>query len=327
VKLLLPFELAYRELNRLRRRLYQTRLLSRQRLPRPVISVGNISMGGSGKTPLTIHLARALVSRGWTVVILSRGYRREGAERMALVDSDDPRRFGDEPVLIRRHVADARVIVGADRHAAGVWALSRQDCDLFILDDGFQHLRLDRDVDIVIDDPEARHLREPETALRSADIILRRAEQGGERAEDPPGVFRLRTEPTDLIHRGERRDLGILAGREVAAFAGLANNDRFFATLESLGARIVAKKSFRDHVDYDEADVESLLEMQRSSGADLLVTTEKDWVKLPRLDLAVLTVEAVVSPLAEFHSEVIRRLEDASRRHGRITPEFERSHG
>jgi tetraacyldisaccharide 4'-kinase len=324
VKALLPLELAYRELNRLRRHAYDKGLLSRRRLPRPVISVGNISMGGSGKTPLTIHIARVLLSRGWKVVVLSRGYGRKSSERTALVDADDPGRFGDEPVLIRRHVAGARIVVGAARHEAGMWALSREDCDVFVLDDGFQHLRLGRDVDIVIDDPDAKHLREPKAALGAADVLVRRA---GQEDTEPPDVFRLRTEPTDLIERGERRGLGMLSGRDVAAFAGLANNERFFSTLKSLGARIVARKSFRDHMTYDESDIEDLLEMKRSSGADLLVTTEKDWVKLPPLDIAVLTVEAVVSPLAEFHAELIRRLEEASSRHGRIIPAFERSHG
>jgi tetraacyldisaccharide 4'-kinase len=323
----MPVELAYRELNRLRRHAYEKGLLSRRRLPRPVISVGNISMGGSGKTPLTIHIARVLLSRGWKVVILSRGYRRKSSERIALVDADDPGRFGDEPVLIRRHVPGARIIVGAARHEAGVWALGREDCDVFVLDDGFQHLQLERDVDIVIDDPDAEHLREPKTALRAADMVVRRTRQEDAEPGDLPDAFRLRTEPTDLIERGERRGLDMLPGRKVAAFAGLANNDRFFSTIESLGATIVARRSFRDHATYGKSVVESLLEMKRNSGADLLVTTEKDWVKLPQLDLVVLTVEAVVSPLAEFHAELIRRLEEASSRHGRIVPEFERSHG
>lgn len=318
---LLPVELAWRGINRVRRALYDSKLLRASRLPRPVISIGNLSVGGSGKTPTVIHVARFLSARGWRVAILSRGYKRSGTEPFTIVDSDEADRFGDEPVLIRRHVPESDVVVGANRHAAGMWYLSRHDCDLFLLDDGFQHLQLHRDVEIVIDDPAAPHLREGRSALSSADIILVRT--AGEIA---PGGYRLQIEPTSLVLGGEHHGLGMFVGRSVLAFAGLANNERFFDLIESLGGHVVGHESFRDHKHYDEALLDRLKRTRDEIGADLLVTTEKDWVKFPTMDVGVLIVEAVVTPLADFHETLIDRLESACRQLGRIPPSFERNH-
>lgn len=319
---LLPLELAWRGINRARRAMYRRDLLGSRRLPRPVISIGNISVGGSGKTPAVIHVAKFLTSRGWRVAILSRGYGRSGTDRFTIVDTDDAARFGDEPVLIRRHVPECDVVVGADRFQAGSWYLTRHDCDVFVLDDGFQHLQLQRDIDIVIDDPRAPHLREGRTALKDADMTLVRTS-----GELPEGSYRLDVEPTTLVLGGEQHGLGMFVGRKVLAFAGLANNERFFKVIESLGGHLVGHESFRDHKQYDEELLTRLKRLQDEIGADLLVTTEKDWVKFPTLDVGVLLVEAVVTPLADFHQHLVELLETSCKRHGRIPPPFERKHG
>lgn len=320
----LPLELAWRGVNRLRRSMYHRDILQPRRLPRPVISIGNISVGGSGKTPAVIYIARFLISRGWRVAVLSRGYKRSGTDRHALVDSDDAARFGDEPVLIHRHVPDGDVVVGADRHEAGSWYLTRRDCDVFLLDDGFQHLQLHRDIDIVIDDLEARHLREGRSALESADITLVRTSDD---SSVPEGKYRLQVEPTALVLGGEQHGLGQFVGQTVVAFAGLANNDRFFSLIESLGGHLIGHESFRDHAHYDEQLLDKLKRIKKDVGADLLVTTEKDWVKFPTMDVGVLIVEAVVTPMAQFHDNLIELLETTCRKLGRIVPDFTRAHG
>lgn len=321
---LLPLELLWRAVNDLRRLAYERGLVRKRRLPRPVISVGNISAGGSGKTPTVIHLGRFLVSRGWRVAILSRGYRRAGSE-IALVSDDDAERYGDEPVLIRRHVPEAEVVVGPDRFDSGQWSLARNDCDVFLLDDGFQHLQLYRDIDLVIDDPAAVHLRESRRALARASLLLRRVDQP--RVTSDGREFGLQIEPTTLIAGGERHGLGIFVGKKVVAFSGLANNERFFHSIEKQGGHLVARRSFRDHARYDEETLETLKQLADEQGADFLVTTEKDWVKFQDFGVGVLSVEAVVSPIAEFHSALIDRLEAACRKHGRVVPAFERTHG
>lgn len=321
---LLPLELVWRSINDVRRRAYRRGMIRQARLPRPVISVGNISAGGSGKTPTVIHIARTLVSRGWRVAVLSRGYRRAGTG-IAAVTADDPEQFGDEPVLIRRHVPEADVIVGPSRYDSGRWLLGRNDCDVFLLDDGFQHLQLHRDIDVVIDDPSAAHLRESRTAFEDADLILYRGGRSVSGRDDE--TFQLQIEPTALVLGGERHGLGMFVGKKIAAFSGLANNERFFRSIESLGGRIVARESFRDHASYDDSTLEALQTLKRNSGADLLVTTEKDWVKFPTFEVAVLIVEAVITPLAPFHETLVEKLETSCRSLGRIVPAFERTHG
>ncbi|MDX1582359.1 MAG: tetraacyldisaccharide 4'-kinase [Thermoanaerobaculia bacterium] len=320
---LFPLELIWRTVNDLRRRGYEKGWFTQHSLPRPVISVGNISTGGSGKTPTVIHLAKFLVARGWRVAILSRGYRRQGSE-ISLVSENDATRYGDEPVLIRRHVPECDVVVGPSRYESGLWLLNRKDCDVFLFDDGFQHLQLRRDIDLVIDDPEAIHLRESRRALRTAELLLVRTSSAY--TESDGREFGLAIEPTTVILGGERHGLGIFVGKRIAAFSGLANNERFFRSLERLGGRVVVRREFRDHADYDESTLQEMMELKEESGADFLVTTEKDWVKFDSFDVGVLTVEAVVSPLADFHGVLIDLLEDSCRKQGRLIPAFEMNH-
>ncbi|HKO01851.1 MAG TPA: tetraacyldisaccharide 4'-kinase, partial [Thermoanaerobaculia bacterium] len=230
--LLKPIELLYRGVNRARRALYRAGVLRAKRLPKPVISVGNIAIGGSGKTPAVIAIARALVDEGLEVAILTRGYGRTGEG--GRVDSFDAARFGDEPLVIHKAVPNANVIVGSKRHENG----SRENCDVYLLDDGFQHLQLHRDLDVVIDAPHARWYREGRSALRDADVILQRKLQ-------PSGYESL-------------------VGRRVFAFSGLADNEQFFAMLRTLGIDVVATRSFADHYRYTPADVE---EIKRAAAA------------------------------------------------------------
>lgn len=148
--LLKPIEFLWRGMNRLRRALYRRGILKSKRLPRPVISVGNLSAGGAGKTPAVITIARYLAKRGFRVVVLTRGYGRTGNDS-GLITSLDAARFGDEPVLIKSKLKNVDVIVGPNRYENAIRFLNQNDCDLFVLDDGFQHLQLARDVDVVIE--------------------------------------------------------------------------------------------------------------------------------------------------------------------------------
>ena len=266
--LLKPAELLYRGINRVRRSLYRRGVLRSKRLPVPVISVGNIAMGGGGKTPTVIAIARALAREGVRVGVLTRGYGRAGAggELIEL----DARRFGDEPVLIKKSVPNVTVIVAQKRYENAL----RHQCDVYLLDDGFQHLQLHRDLDIVVDNPGARYLREGRSALRHADIVLRR----NVRAIVPPSV----------------------RGKRVFAFSGLADNEQFFASLRDAGVNLVATRGFPDHHDY--ADMESIKRAARDANADAIVTTEKDAVKLNDDEIIAIPAESTLAP------EVIARI-------------------
>jgi len=230
VTFLKPFELLYRGINRARRALYRARVLKAKRLPRPVISIGNIAMGGTGKTPAVIAICRYLIEQGLRIAVLTRGYG------------------GDEEISIKQS-ANCDVIAGKTRFINATEYLKQNDADVFVLDDGFQHLQLRRDLDIVIDAP-ARFYREGRSALRYADIVIPR---------------RLRTIIPDEL-RGQR----------VFAFAGLANNQQFFDSLRD-HVQLVGTKSFRDHHPYAAADIAAI---KRQAGDARIITTEKDKVKI-----------------------------------------------
>lgn len=249
-------ELLYRAVNRLRRFLYRIGVLRSKRLPVPVVSIGNRAVGGSGKTPATIAIARALQARGLRVAVLTRGYGRK-SEDQGPVTSLDTERFGDEPVLIKSKNID--VIVGRNRYENGL----RYSADVFLLDDGFQHLQLHRDCDVVIEAP-ARFYREGPSSLRDADIVLER---------------KIRAVNGDAVR-----------GKRVFAFSGLANNAQFFDTLRALGAAVVGTREFPDHHRYTLAELRGIRNAAR--GADLIVTTEKDAVKIgPADDMMALRIE------------------------------------
>jgi tetraacyldisaccharide 4'-kinase len=262
--LLKPAELLYRAINRMRRVLYRAGVLRARRLPVPVISVGNIAVGGGGKTPTVIAIARILARKGVRVGVLTRGYGRAGAG--GEVTELDAARFGDEPVLIKKSIQNVTVIVGANRYQNAL----RHQCDVYLLDDGFQHLQLHRDLDIVLDDPHARYLREGRSALRHADIVLQR--------DVRPIV------PSSL------------RGKRVFAFAGLADNDQFFASLRDAGVKLVATRSFPDHHRY--ANIESIKRDAADVKADAIVTTEKDAVKLNDEEIVAIPAETTLPPEA-----------------------------
>ena len=245
--LLKPFELLYRGINRVRRAAYRAGLLRGKRLHKPVISIGNIAMGGTGKTPAVIAVCRFLESRGLRVTVLTRGYRADKGEGF----------IGDEPLLIKRSTK-ANVIVGSNRYekARGI------DTDVFVLDDGFQHLQLKRDLDIVIDAP-SRFFREGRSALKYADVVI-------------------------------SRDLRVSVPRiegPVFAFSALADNQQFFDSLR--GLNVAGTRGFRDHHRYTAADLQSL---KRDARGATLVTTEKDAVKIDDPAVVAIPAEFVVPP-------------------------------
>jgi len=255
VNLLLPLQ----AINRARRTLYRAGVLKAKRLHRPVISIGNITAGGAGKTPAVIAVCRYLERRGLRVAVLTRGYKRGNQRHTGIITSNDADKFGDEPVLIKRST-NASVLVGAKRYE-----IARDfDCDVFVLDDGFQHLQLHRDYDVVIDAPSRFH-REGRAALRNADAVVPR---------------RLRLNVPDSLR-----------GRPLFAFAGLANNEQFFASLRDAGLDLIGTKGFPDHHRYTPADLEGL---RRDAGGATLVTTEKDAVKIQEGDVVAVNAEFVM---------------------------------
>jgi tetraacyldisaccharide 4'-kinase len=267
----------------------ERRWLRRRSLGRLVISVGSVSAGGAGKTPVVLLLAELLGEAGLAVRILSRGYGR-GATAIERVDAGgDAARFGDEPMLLARRLAeaggDAAVYVGADRYLAGELAKRDGAADVFLLDDGFQHRQLARDLDVVlltraeVEDCllPAGNLREPLGALRRADVVVLREEDAGLAGFVAETCRGGRVPEVWVIRR--RLASASLPARPVV-FSGIARPESFVAMLAEVGCEAVAEVRFRDHHRYMEADIDRLMRVARESGADGFVTTEKDAVKL-----------------------------------------------
>lgn len=283
-----PLSSVYAAAVRRRRERYAARPDLRRRLRRPVISVGNLAVGGRGKTPTVAAIARLLLAMGERPAILSRGYaRRQPADGVVVVrDPDgiraDLERAGDEPLMLARQVPGASVLASSDRYAAGRLAEHHLGATVHVLDDGFQHLQLERDVDIVLvgrDDVArpvtlpAGRLREPLDTLIAADAIVK---------ADPEVVIEV-TDPEIPVFASRRRlgDVqGVQPGEPIMAVAGIASPARFFDDLRRAGWNVVAVRGFADHYRYSRADVAKLTAEARAAGASAIVTTEKDYVRL-----------------------------------------------
>ncbi|HEX9192116.1 MAG TPA: tetraacyldisaccharide 4'-kinase, partial [Candidatus Deferrimicrobiaceae bacterium] len=288
-------------LARARRGLYGAGILARERLPRPVVSVGNLVLGGAGKTPHVQFLASWLSGTGRRVAVLSRGYGRRSRGVVWVNRGDgrvaDAREGGDEPVLLARSLPDVPVVVAESRAEAGKEVLAREAVDVFLLDDGFQHLSLHRDVDLLLVDC-ARGLsnrltlplgplREPPSHARFADgLVITKCPdpETGERTARtvpfPPGRPRgfSRLVPRGLVGRDGQPEASVAPGSEILAFSGIARNGPFRETLEEAGFRVARHMSFPDHHEYSRAD---LGRIAREAAGLPTVTTEKDMVRLP----------------------------------------------
>ncbi|UFS68637.1 tetraacyldisaccharide 4'-kinase [Geomonas sp. RF6] len=289
----------YAAVLRLRAAAYQHGLLRSHRLPVPVISVGNIVLGGTGKTPVTMQVARHFLERGRRVCVLSRGYGGSSKGKISLV-SDGSRIFlgaseaGDEPYLLASKVPGLMVVIGGDRYRAGLFAMEKLNPDLFILDDGFQHLRLKRDLNILLLDAArpfsngctvpGGFLREPAGAAQRADLVLytRAAQRGAPHLFPGKPSFWARHALGGMVPLGGKVAEGFepARGKKVAAFSGIANPDAFFELLQGSGITPAATLAFPDHARYGEGEVAAIRKMKEESGASILVTTEKDAVKL-----------------------------------------------
>ena len=307
----------------MRRSWYERHPQSRRSLDRPVISVGNLSVGGSGKTPIVAALAGMLLDMGQRPAILSRGYARRRATDGVVVVSDGNRvlepveNSGDEPQMLARALPGVPVLVCADRHLAGRLAEMRFAATVMLLDDGFQHLALGRNVDVLVmpasdlDDavlPSGR-LREPLDAASSADCVLvpGSLEDVSRVAAtfDRMPVFRV----TNHFGSVQGMDASAPSGARVVAVAGIARPERFFTTLREQGFEIVRELRFPDHHWFSSDDLDRIRTIAKDASADFVATTEKDAVRVaPQSGWAVLPMTAVIEPPELFSSWLRERL-------------------
>lgn len=328
-----PLSVLYGAVTRTRLSLYRRGTFHSTKLDRPVISVGNITAGGTGKTPLVEWVSRTLAAPGKKVCILTRGYGRDNADRMVFVSDgqtvfSNPTEAGDEPFLLATNlVGKAAVISSADRVAAGNEAIRHFDTDCFVLDDGFQHLRLERDLNIVTIDatnpwggghllPYGR-LREPLSSLSRAEcIVITRSDQVNnlkalrtEIRKFAPGVpiFQSRMNTSRIVSLdGSSKPLV----PPVAAFCAIGNPRSFF---DAITDQVVLQKAFPDHHRYSQSDIDSLIDAARRAGANSLVTTAKDAVKLRSLSFSLPCYIQEIEPQIENADELIQLIKSVLR--------------
>jgi tetraacyldisaccharide 4'-kinase len=316
----------YGRVARLRRSWYQQRPQARRRLSRPVISVGNLVVGGSGKTPVVEALARMLREMGERPAILSRGYARRRSEDGVVVVSDSERvlepveRSGDEPQMLARALPGTPVLVSPDRYLAGRLAEQRFGCTVSILDDGFQHLQLARTIDMLLVSPAdlaervlpSGRLREGLDAARVADaVIVSGSREDTARVSSALGVataFRVDTTFGALRPLGEG-EAPVPAGARVVAVAGIARPERFFHALRAQGWNVVAELRYSDHHWYTPKDLAEINNVAQEARARAVVTTEKDAVRVGKQAWwAALPMQVAIEPEDEFRTWLRGRL-------------------
>lgn len=329
-----PLSLLYGAVTRTRLSLYRRGTFQTSKLDRPVISIGNITTGGTGKTPLVEYVARMIASHGKKVCILTRGYGRKDPHVQVIVSDGydvlaSPSESGDEPYLLATKLAgQAAVISSADRIAAGQEAIKDFGTEVFVLDDGFQHLRLARDLNIACIDatnpwgggrllPYGR-LREAREGLRRADcVVLTRCDQvesvAGLREEvseliEGRAIFESRMRPLRVVSLKNGPEVLAVPGR-VGAFCAVGNPESFFESLRGLGYDVGLERAFADHHVYSPSDVDALHQLAKKTGASALITTAKDAVKLKGMTFAlpcyVLEIEININEADAFQKLIL----------------------
>ena len=327
-----PLSLLYGAVTRTRLSLYRRGTFQTTKLDRPVISIGNITTGGTGKTPLVEWVARTIASQGKKVCILTRGYGRKDPHLQVIVSDGygvlaSPAEAGDEPYLLATKLTgQAAVISSADRIAAGHEAIKDFGTEVFVLDDGFQHLRLARDLNVVTIDatnpwgggsllPFGRLREKPEGLSRADCVVITRCDQVGSVAALREEILRLAGERPIFNSRMQAvRVVGLKNPSEtlappalVAGFCAVGNPNSFFQNVRQMGFEIALQKSFPDHHVYSQDEIDSLIRTVQDAGATSLITTAKDAVKLRMLSFPmpcyVLEIEISIE-----NSDAFRRM-------------------
>ena len=331
-----PLSILYGAVTRTRLSLYRRGTFHTTKLDRPVISIGNLTTGGTGKTPLVEWVARTIASHGKKVCILTRGYGRKDPHLQVIVSDGygvlaSPAEAGDEPYLLATKLAgQAAVISSADRIAAAQEAIKDFGTECFVLDDGFQHLRIARDLNIVTIDatnpwgggsllPYGRLRESPEGLSRADCVVITRCDHAGNidalreeilRLTSQRPIFYSQMRPvrlSPLKNGGET----LAAPARVAAFCAVGNPGSFFENLRRMGYELGLEKSFPDHHVYTQEEIDSVIREAKDAGAVGLITTAKDAVKLRTLSFAmacfVLEIEIAIENAAAFADMIFSR--------------------
>ncbi len=349
--LLYFISIIYHCLAKYRAALYEKNIIKSKRLPTAVISIGNITVGGTGKTPMTLYMAELVKNLGYEVVVISRGYKGELEKTGGIVSNGKtvlmgPEKAGDEPFMLACRLKNIPVVVGKNRFQAGMQAVNNFKPDVIVLDDAFQHLKIKRDIDLVLLDSDNPFgnlhllprgvLREPLSALQRADaFIMTRTGRASETEMEKPlaglkefiqskPVFKTSHIPYAYIVKKEKyvsfesistssflHDFNFLKDRRVLAFAGIARNDDFLHTIESFKCDITDFIGFEDHHRYSDSDLNRIFRLAEKANVGFLITTEKDYAKLANKttwpnDLIVIGIEISFMNDSKAFADIIK---------------------
>ena len=334
--ILLPITLLYQAIIFIRKIFYKYHIFRTNTLPCKVISVGNITVGGSGKTPTVEYLSRYLQSKGKKIGIISRGYRRKSKSTLIVTDGKTKQQswqdFGDEPYLLAQNLKNIPIIVGESRYEAGMKMIENFDPDIIIMDDGFQHVSLYRDLDIVLinsKDTKTTHrlipagkLREPLSNLSRADLIIL-SKSNVHKSSDyliniieniNRPILNNKIELQDVLisPKGDKNNLSNLNKEKIYIFSALGDHTGFEKTMNNTGAIIVGHSKYPDHHNYSSEDLKNIEQVAKNNNANFLITTEKDLVKINNykgeMSLYAVRIKLVFEPetlLNEYLEELI----------------------
>ena len=287
--ILLLLSFPYRLFAQLRNWLYNRKILTAKKAPFPIVSVGNIAFGGSEKTPLVMELLSLLQEKGYKPAMISRGYRGRWEKKGGLLSNGRSilgtwEDSGDEPFLVAQNMPQVGIFVGKDRWKSCQIA-HRLGFDVGVLDDGFQHRRLHRDLDIVIYNPEKKELlREPHSSLKRAHILLTKSLNKIKKKKFFPQIttFFYSVQSRGFYKLGEREEVKVesLKGKKAIAFCGIARPERFLSLLQKEGIVPLSFLAFPDHHSFPPSSIEKILNKCKGDGTEVLIMTEKDAVKL-----------------------------------------------
>ncbi|MBA3035571.1 MAG: tetraacyldisaccharide 4'-kinase [Desulfobacterium sp.] len=314
--LLFVFSVLYGILVKIRCALYSKGIFKQKRLPCKVISVGNVTVGGTGKTPMTIYLAKLLVGYGYKVAVVSRGYRGKFEKKGGIVSNGKemlmgPELSGDEPFMMAARLENIPVVVGQNRYESGWMAIKNFDIDIILLDDGFQHIKLFRDIDILLLDHSRPFgnfhliprgiLREPAASAKRADtFILTRSSSDNSKVlnllnniSKSQAIFETynsyyffnagkesNADWVSIFGNELSKDYDRMAGKKVVAFSGIAVNEHFRKTIEEFKCELVNFYGFPDHYYYSADDIEKISQSAKKQDAQFIITTEKDFARM-----------------------------------------------
>ncbi len=300
---MLPLFLIYLLIVTVRNYLYDIKIYKSTKLPCKIISVGNISVGGTGKTPVVIAIAKFLQQQNKSVAILSRGYGRKTSGTQLVTDGKiTPAKWeivGDEPTLMAKYLSDIPIVVDENRIRGGKYLINNFHPEIIILDDGFQHRKLYRDIDIVLVNSNIskfsnrifsfRNFREPWRSLKRAHLIFLTKTNFSSPSKNLQAklntiglpLFKANIIPTSYLldNKNNKRDVGYFSGKTALLFSGIGDPVSFSKTIHNLNIKILDSINFKDHKNYSKSDLERISNKYIETGADVIITTEKDLLK------------------------------------------------